>query len=92
MYGANPLVNWRLLDETNQSVQPRIYTADKTKQSVQTRMYTLSNVKKVVTSCESLQLIHRVTPFNNKNSSSDLKGRETPRPMRNLVKHLKVTS
>ena len=37
----------------------------------------VSSVKNVVTSCESLQLIHRVTPYNNKNSSRDLKGRET---------------
>ena len=37
----------------------------------------VSSVKNVVTSCESLELIHRVTPYNNKNSSRDLKGRET---------------
>ena len=37
----------------------------------------VSSVKNVVTSCESLQLIHRVTPYNNKNSSRDLKGRKT---------------
>ena len=37
----------------------------------------VSSVKNVVTSCESLQ---RVTPYNNKNSSRDLKGRETGNP------------
>ena len=75
---CNPLVNWRLFGR-NKPIRTTkgIYTSDKTKQSVQTRIYTLSSVKNVVTSCESLQLIHRVTPYNNKNSSRDLKGRET---------------
>ena len=75
---CNPLVNWRLFGR-NKPIRTTkgIYTSDKTKQSVQTRIYTLSSVKNVVTSCESLQLRYRVTPYNNKNSSRDLKGRET---------------
>ena len=64
---CNPLVNWRSFGR-NKPIRTTkgIYTSDKTKQSVQTRIYTLSSVKNVVTSCESLQLILRVTPYNNK--------------------------
>ena len=60
-------INWRLFGR-NKPIRTTkgIYTSDKTKQSVQARIYTLSSVKNVVTSCESLRLIHRVTPYNNK--------------------------
>ena len=74
---CNPPVNWRLFGRNKPICTTKgIYTSDKTKQSVQTRIYALSSVKNVVTSCESLQLIYRVTPCNNKSSSRDLKGRE----------------
>ena len=64
---CNPLVNWRLFGRNKPVCTTKgIYTSDKTKQSLQTRIYALSSVKNVVTSCESLQLIHRVTPYNNK--------------------------
>ena len=64
------------LDETNQSVQPRIYIL-RTRPTNPYKQGYIFVVKRenVVTSCDSLQLIYRVTPYNNKNSSRDLKGR-----------------